>query len=139
MRELMWNLKDILHEDAQERAEQKEYQASLRMTDQQKRQRRAQMSHTGGFDPQSLEDLFMLFPGANKRFVHAMYEANDERAGIDKTLEILVGLQNEGVFDKDWDPDEDEDVIAARKQKGMYAPDADGGGEKKKKIKKGEK
>jgi len=139
MRELMWNLKDILHQDAQERAEQKEYQASLRMTDQQKRQRRAQMSHTGGFDPQSLEDLFMLFPGANKRFVHAMYEANDERAGIDKTLEILVGLQKEGVFDKDWDPDEDEDVIAARKQKGMYAPDADGGGEKKKKIKKGEK
>ena len=63
----------------------------------------------------------MIYGGANKRFVQAMYEANGEREGMEKTVGILADLQEQGVFDPDWNPDEDEDVIAARNMTGLYS------------------
>jgi alpha-tubulin suppressor-like RCC1 family protein len=121
MKEIMWNLEDILRKDAAKRQEIRELKMLRNMSESERRNKRLVQSKTGGYDAHSLEDLFHLFPGANKRFVQAMFEANGERDGMNKTLEILVGLQKEGVFDKDWDPDEDEDVIAARKETGLYS------------------
>ena len=121
MRDVMWNLDDILMADAHKRRQERERIKMQRMSKAEKRAQQIANSRTGGFEPENLEDLFTIYSGANKRFVQAMYEANGEREGMEKTVGILADLQDQGVFDPNWNPDEDADVIAARSQTGLYS------------------
>ena len=121
MREVMWNLDDILLADATKRHRQAERTRLSSMTRAEKRKEQMAVSRTGGFDPINLKDLFMLYPAANKRFVQAMYEANGEFEGMEKTVGILADLKDQGIFDPTYNSNEDEDVIAARQEKGLYS------------------
>ena len=121
MRHVMWNLDDILMADTRKKNAHVERERIRNMSQAEKRKARMATSRTGGFDPQNLNDLFLIYPGANQRFVQAMYEANGEFAGMDETVGILADLKDQGVFAVGYNPDEDEDVIAARKEKGLYS------------------
>ena len=121
MRHVLWNLDEILMEDERQRRLQREYEADNKLTEAQIRRRRLIGSRTAGVVPMGVEDLFNLYPTANKRFVQALYEANGSLEGMEKTVEVLADLKKEGVFDEGWNPDEDADVQEAKKATGIYS------------------
>ena len=114
VRHVLWNLDIILAEDKRRRDAERKFEEMNKMSEDQIRKRRLARSRTGGIEARDVTDLFMLFPGANKRFVEALFEANGGAEGIDQTVGVLADLKEEGVFDTEWDPEEDDDVLEAR-------------------------
>ena len=107
MVDVLRSLDTILDEDAKRRAEQRAFEATLDMTKEEK----ARFKLAGGArgQPQSAEDLMRLFPGAQKTFVIAVFQANGGKAGIAQTLDVLKNLKQQGVFQSDWDPEDEDD------------------------------
>jgi hypothetical protein len=114
VRHVLWNLDVILAEDKRRRDMERRYEKSNKLSSDQIRKRRLAQSRTAGIEARDVTDLFMLFPGANKNFVEALFEANGGAEGMDQTVTVLADLKEEGVFDGDWDPEDDEDVMEAR-------------------------
>ena len=109
-RHLLWNLDLILAQDARQRNIREKYQQQQQVSQSNSRRRRLMQSRTAGIEPHTVKDLFILFPGANKRFVEALFEANGGVDGISQTVNVLADLKEDGVFEAGWDPEEDAEV-----------------------------
>ena len=111
VRHVLWNLDVILAEDKRRRDVERKFEERNKLSADQVRRRRLAQSRTAGIEARDVKDLFMLFPGANKRFVEALFEANGGAEGMDQTVGVLADLKDDGVFDTAWDPEGDEVIF----------------------------